>query len=127
MPPFKRKMLILIGAIGVGREAIAKRLITTVKLAMIFPIIKDILKHPERFGRPRPDTTRQDVSKDKYYIRSQEEINDALAQKEFIEYGNYDGHFFGTRMKSIQDVISQNKICVLDTNPWVSLRCLQSI
>ena len=32
MPPFKRKMLILIGAIGVGREAIAKRLIATVKV-----------------------------------------------------------------------------------------------
>jgi hypothetical protein len=32
MPPFKRKMLILIGAIGVGREAIAKRLIATVKI-----------------------------------------------------------------------------------------------
>lgn len=110
MPPFKRKMLILIGAIGVGREAIAKRLIAT---------------HPEQFGRPRPDTTRQDISADKYNLKSQDEINLALAQREYVEFGQYDGHFFGTRMKSIQDVISQNKICVLDTNPW-TLRYLKT-
>ena len=30
MPPFKRKMILLIGAIGVGREALLKRLIKEV-------------------------------------------------------------------------------------------------
>ena len=30
MPPFKRKMLVLIGAIGVGRDSLLKRLIKTV-------------------------------------------------------------------------------------------------
>lgn len=110
MPPFRRKMLILIGAIGVGREAIAKRLIAT---------------HPEKFGRPRPDTTKEDVSPVKYNIRSREEIESALRQKDYIEHGEYDGHFYGTRMKSIQDVINDNKICVLDTNPW-TLRYLKT-
>ena len=32
MPPFKRKMLVLIGAIGVGRDSLLKRLIKTVNL-----------------------------------------------------------------------------------------------
>jgi guanylate kinase len=121
MPPFKRKMLILIGAIGVGREAIAKRLIATVKIHIKSKNNELKMKHPEQFGRPRPDTTRQDISADKYNLKSQDEINLALAQREYVEFGQYDGHFFGTRMKSIQDVISQNKICVLDTNPWVRL------
>ena len=31
MPPFKRKMLVLIGAIGVGRDSLLKRLIKTVR------------------------------------------------------------------------------------------------
>ena len=30
MPPFKRKMILLVGAIGVGREALLKRLIKEV-------------------------------------------------------------------------------------------------
>ena len=42
MPPFKRKMLILIGAIGVGREAIAKRLIATVNHRQNFKKIRRI-------------------------------------------------------------------------------------
>ena len=40
MPPFKRKMLVLIGAIGVGREALVKRLISSVNRTIL--IIKDV-------------------------------------------------------------------------------------
>ena len=42
MPPFKRKMILLVGAIGVGREALLKRLIKEVNffLSLVLKIRK---------------------------------------------------------------------------------------
>jgi len=112
MPPFKRKMLVLIGAIGVGRDSLLKRLIKS---------------DPSRFKRPKADTSRAkspDVI-DKYNFMSREAIESGIKSKEYLEHGEYNGNLYGLRFKSITQIINENKIVVLDVNPW-TLRYLKT-
>ena len=51
---------------------------------------------------------------------TRDQIQNGIKQKEYLEHGEYNGNLYGVRFKSITDVIGQNKIVVLDVNPWVS-------
>ncbi len=49
----------------------------------------------------------------KYYINLQI-INTGVAAGEFIESAEFAGNIYGTSQKAVEDVISKNKICILD-------------
>ena len=81
------------------------------------------IKDPSRFKRPKADTSRAkspDVI-DKYNFMSREAIESGIKSKEYLEHGEYNGNLYGLRFKSITQIINENKIVVLDVNPWVSL------
>lgn len=40
----------------------------------------------------------------------------------FIEYGRYNGHYYGTSLDSVQRVMAEGKVCLLDVHPSVSVR-----
>ena len=39
---------------------------------------------------------------------------DLIKQNQFLEYEMVHGHYYGTSIQSVMDVISQNKVCLLD-------------
>ncbi|CAG9768567.1 unnamed protein product [Ceutorhynchus assimilis] len=114
MPPFKRKTLVLIGTQGVGRRTLKNRLINS---------------DPEKFAGVIPYTTRpQRVLEENgqtYWFNDREQMEEDIRNNKFLEYGEYNGHLYGTHLDSIRDVIKQGKMCILDCSP-MSLKILHN-
>ncbi|XP_072378739.1 protein PALS2 isoform X1 [Diabrotica undecimpunctata] len=114
MPPFKRKTLVLIGTQGVGRRTLKNRLINS---------------DPEKFGGVVPFTTRTprvlEEAGQSYWFTDREAMEEDIRNHKFLEYGEYNGHLYGTHLDSIRDVIKQGKMCILDCSP-MSLKLLHN-
>lgn len=132
MPPFQRKTLVLIGPQGVGRRTLKMRLIKA---------------DPHRFGQVIPrestpdacpqsshltshtyhslstDTSRQirpdETDGDAYWHISPEEFETAIQAGKFLEYGEFEGNYYGTKFDSVRKMIRSGKMCILDLNPTV--------
>nr|XP_022911662.1 MAGUK p55 subfamily member 6 isoform X2 [Onthophagus taurus] len=114
MPPFKRKTLVLIGSQGVGKRTIKNRLVNS---------------DSSKFAGVIPYTTRQqrvlEENGQSYWFVSREEMENDIKHHKFLEYGEYNGNFYGTHLDSIRDVINSGKMCVLDCSPQ-SLKILHN-
>jgi hypothetical protein len=56
-----------------------------------------------------------------YWFIDRETMEEEIRQHKFLEYGEYNGHLYGSKLDSIRDVIRQGKMCVLDCSPAVSI------
>ncbi|KAL3853924.1 hypothetical protein ACJMK2_013240 [Sinanodonta woodiana] len=114
MPPFQRKTLVLVGANGVGRRSLKERLIKS---------------DPRTFASGLPHTSRPpregEENGKSYYFVDRETIELGIKNDEFLEYGEFNGNLYGTKIESIQNVIRSGKMCVLDVNA-TSLRRLKN-
>ena len=43
-----------------------------------------------------------------------------IKEDAFLEYGEFNGNLYGTKLETINGVIRSGKMCVLDVNPTVS-------
>ncbi|ALC38718.1 vari [Drosophila busckii] len=106
MPPFRRKTLVLIGVSGVGRRTLKNRLINS-----------DV----DKFGAVIPHTSRPKRALEEngvsYWFMDREEMEEAIKQNEFLEYGEHNGNLYGTHLQSIKDVINSGRMCILDCAP----------
>ena len=70
-------------------------------------------------------TTRErlagEIDGDQYYFTTQENMMNDIAKNRFVEYGQFDGHYYGTRFDTIQQCIREGKMCILDISPQVCL------
>ncbi|CAG9858949.1 unnamed protein product [Phyllotreta striolata] len=114
MPPFKRKTLVLIGTQGVGRRTLKTRLINsdTEKFAGVIPYTS------------RPPRVLEEAGQS-YWFADREKMDEDIRNHKFLEYGEYNGHIYGTHLDSIRDVIRQGKMCILDCSP-MSLKLLHN-
>lgn len=108
IPPFERKTLVLVGAQGVGRRTLKQRLISY---------------DPDRFAAPLPHTSRpirENEQDGKVYHFVKREIMEAdISEHKYLEWGQFDGHLYGTKLDSIRAIIRSGKMCILDCNPQV--------
>ncbi|KAL1123832.1 hypothetical protein AAG570_001603, partial [Ranatra chinensis] len=106
MPPFKRRTLALIGSHGVGRRTLKNRLINS---------------DPDKFGSVIPLTSRPprelEESGKSYWFVSRETMEQNVREHKLLEFGEHNGHLYGTSQETIRDVIHQGKMCVLDCSP----------
>nr|CAG4643809.1 EOG090X032R [Lepidurus arcticus] len=106
MPPFRRKTLILIGSEGVGRRTLKNRLINS---------------DADRFGTVLPHTSRpmRELEDDGmgYWFVSREDMEIDIRNHQYLEYGEHNGHIYGTKLDSIRNIIRQGKMCILDCSP----------
>lgn len=102
-PAFERRTLVLIGANGVGKQAIKARLIQL---------------DPERFGTPLPHTSRLPREGEEdgihYHFVTREKMEEDIIEGKYLEYGEYDGALYGTKLDSVREIIGAGKVCVLD-------------
>lgn len=105
-PPFERRTLVLIGPNGVGKQALKARL-----LAM----------DPDRFGSSLAHTSRLPREGEEdgvhYHFVTRERMEEDIIDGKYLEYGEFDGALYGTKLDSIREIIGQGKICVLDCSP----------
>ncbi|XP_014362749.2 protein PALS2 isoform X1 [Papilio machaon] len=113
-PPFLRRVLALVGTKGVGRRTLKNRMIQ---------------EHPDRFGAVVPHTSRPPRPLEEnglsYWFVSREEMERDAHAGRFLEYGEHNGHLYGTHLDSIRAVIKEGKMCVLDCAPQ-SLKLLHN-
>lgn len=106
MPPFQRQTLVLIGAAGVGRRTLKRRLLKS---------------DPNKFGSVIPHTSRRirpgEVDGELYWFVTPEQIEFDIGENRFLEFGEHDECVYGTHFDSISNVIKNRKMCILDINP----------
>ncbi|XP_076046074.1 MAGUK p55 subfamily member vari isoform X3 [Oratosquilla oratoria] len=114
MPPFMRKTLVLIGSHGVGRRTLKKKIIAS---------------DPSKFGTIIPHTSRpmRDYEEDgkAYHFTTREAMEADIKTHGYLEYGEFNGNLYGTKIDSILSVIRSGKMCVLDCSP-VCLKFLRN-
>lgn len=106
MPPFQRRTLALVGTHGVGRRTLKNRLINSdeEKFASVIPLTS------------RPPRELEETGKS-YWFVSREDLEREIREHRMLEYGEHNGHLYGTSLDSIRDVIKDGKMCVLDCSP----------
>jgi len=106
MPPFKRRTLALVGSHGVGRRTLKNRLINS---------------DPSKFGSVVPMTSRPQRELEEngkgYWFVDRDQLEENIREHRMLEYGEHNGHLYGTSLDTIRDVIKQDKMCVLDCSP----------
>lgn len=114
MKPFRRKTIVLVGTNGTGRRTLKNRIINS---------------DPDQFASPLPHTSRpkrpEEDNGTRYWFVDREDMELAIKQHEFLEYGEYHGHLYGTRFDSVQSIIDKGQTCVIDPSPQ-SLKLLRS-
>jgi len=97
------KPLVFSGPSGVGKSTLLKRLFNDFQ---------------DKFGFSVSHTTRQprhgEVDGVDYNFVSREKMLQEVALDQFIEYAEFAGKMYGTSKASIQTVLDDNRICVLD-------------
>lgn len=106
MPPFQRRTLALVGSHGVGRRTLKYRLINSdqEKFAAVIPLTSRPQRELEENGKS-------------YWFMSREELDKEVREHKMLEYGEHNGHLYGTSLDSIREVIKDGKMCVLDCSP----------
>lgn len=86
--------IVLIGAPGIGRNELKRRLVA---------------RDPEKYKSPVPYTTRSmrpgEVAGREYLFVTREKMEADIAAGKFIEYGEYKGHLYGTSGESVKSIV----------------------
>uniref|UniRef100_A0A182VSX1 MAGUK p55 subfamily member 7 n=1 Tax=Anopheles minimus TaxID=112268 RepID=A0A182VSX1_9DIPT len=94
--------IILIGAPGVGRNELKRRLVA---------------RDPEKYKSPVPYTTRPmrpgEVAGREYLFVTREKMEADIAGGKFIEHGEYKGHLYGTAAESVKSIVNAGCVCVI--------------
>lgn len=106
MPPFQRKTLVLIGTEGIGRRTLKTKLLNL---------------DPDRFGATIPHTSRAIRENEEngrgYYFESRSQIELDIKKGDYLEWGEYNGNLYGTKLNTIRQVIQSGKMCIIDCAP----------
>ncbi|XP_053673138.1 MAGUK p55 subfamily member 7 isoform X3 [Anopheles nili] len=94
--------IVLIGAPGVGRNELKRRLVA---------------RDPEKYKSPVPFTTRPmrsgEVAGREYLFVTREKMEADIAAGKFIEHGEYKGHLYGTAADSVKSFVNAGCVCIL--------------
>ena len=61
-----------------------------------------------------------------YYFTDRETMDEQIKEGKYIEWGEFNGNIYGTKLESIHDVTMNGKMCVLDVSPTVSYKIIVS-
>ncbi|XP_021194740.1 MAGUK p55 subfamily member 7 isoform X2 [Helicoverpa armigera] len=106
--------IVLVGAPGVGRNELRRRLIAT---------------DPEKYVTPIPFTSRPPKASEQngkdYMFVSREKMEQDIGYGKFIEHGEYKGNLYGTSEESVESIINSGRVCVLSPH-WQALKMLRT-
>ncbi|KAM7341644.1 membrane palmitoylated protein 7-like protein metro isoform 3-T10 [Cochliomyia hominivorax] len=107
--------VVLIGAPGVGRNELRRRLIA---------------RDPEKYRSPVPYTTRPmrtgEVAGREYIFVSREKMEADIEAGKFIEHGEYKGHLYGTSAESVKSIVNAGCVCLLSPH-YQAIKALRTV
>lgn len=101
-PGYQQRPLVLVGPRGVGRSELQKRLVTAAPDK--YRGVVAYTSRPQRIGENNGVD---------YQFVSRADMDHAVTQGQFVEYGERDGHLYGTSMESIIALVDRGLVCVL--------------
>ncbi|KAK0424270.1 hypothetical protein QR680_008585 [Steinernema hermaphroditum] len=106
MSPYGRRVLVLLGAPGVGRRTIKSLLLrdNSDHFATVVPYTSRAPRPAEQEGRD-------------YYFATKEELLEKIRSGDMIEWGELDGQLYGTSAETVRRVVRSGRVCVLDCAP----------
>lgn len=66
--------------------------------------------------RKEPD----EVNGKEYHFITRNHFKEFVSCGKFVEHGEYDGHYYGTSLDSIKEVIDSGKVCVVNLHCQVN-------
>ena len=95
--------VVISGPSGTGKSTLLKRLMA---------------EYPNKFGFSVSNTTRKpregEVNGVHYHFISVDQFRKAIDDREFVEWAEFSGNYYGTTFKGIEDVMKKGKTCLLD-------------
>ncbi|CAH1113049.1 unnamed protein product [Psylliodes chrysocephalus] len=95
--------LVLIGAPGIGRNELKRRLIDT---------------NTKKYKTPTPFTSRPmkpgEENGKEYFFVQREDMEKDIEKGKFIEFGEYKGNLYGTSAESVKAIVNAGKVCILN-------------
>ncbi|CAH2351631.1 guanylate kinase [[Candida] railenensis] len=95
--------VVISGPSGTGKSTLLKKLFA---------------EFPDKFGFSVSNTTRQpragEVDGKDYHFTTVEGFQKAIEENKFLEWAQFSGNYYGTSIKSVEDVATSGKICLLD-------------
>ncbi|XP_015233502.1 PREDICTED: MAGUK p55 subfamily member 7-like [Cyprinodon variegatus] len=105
-PNDRHRLIVLVGPSGVGVSELKRRL---------------VISDPDRYGVSVPYTTREKKSKERegvdYHFVTVQAFEELILNHRFVEYGHYRGNYYGSNLDSVQRVMAEGKVCLLDVHP----------
>ncbi|KAL2097914.1 hypothetical protein ACEWY4_007121 [Coilia grayii] len=105
-PADPHRLVLMFGPSGVGLSELKRRL---------------LLSDPELFSVTIPHTSRKRRRQEKegveYHFVSRHTFEKDILNHKFIEYGEHGGNYYGTSLESVQKVLAECKVCLLDVEP----------
>ncbi|XP_072297205.1 MAGUK p55 subfamily member 7-like [Eucyclogobius newberryi] len=105
-PTDRHRLVVLVGPSGVGVSELKKRL---------------LISDPDRYAVSVPYTTRerrkQETDAVDYHFVPLHKFEEDILHHRFIEYGRYKGHYYGLSLDSLDKVLAEDKVCLLDLHP----------
>uniref|UniRef100_A0A1B0FR55 Uncharacterized protein n=1 Tax=Glossina morsitans morsitans TaxID=37546 RepID=A0A1B0FR55_GLOMM len=107
--------VVLIGAPGVGRNELRRRLIA---------------RDSEKYRSPVPYTTRPmrtgEVAGREYIFVTREKMEADIEAGKFVEHGEYKGHLYGTSGESVKSIINAGCVCLLSPH-YQAIKALRTV
>lgn len=95
--------IVISGPSGTGKSTLLKKLFA---------------EYPGKFGFSISNTTRApragEVDGKDYHFTKVEDFEQAIKDKKFIEWAQFSGNYYGTSIKSVDDVTKSGLTCLLD-------------
>lgn len=108
----RKRPVVLIGPPNIGRHELRQKL----------------MEDADRFAAAVPHTSRarkeNEVNGQDYHFISRQQFEADIANRVFVEHGQYEKAYYGTSITSIRAVIATGKTCLLNLHPH-SLRILK--
>ncbi|XP_029380567.1 MAGUK p55 subfamily member 7-like [Echeneis naucrates] len=105
-PKDRHRLVVLVGPSGVGVNELKRRL---------------LISDPDHYGVTVPYTTREKRRQESegvdYHFVSIRLFEEEILNHRFIEYGRYQGHYYGTSVDAVHRVMAQGRVCLLDVHP----------
>ncbi|XP_028332640.1 MAGUK p55 subfamily member 3-like [Gouania willdenowi] len=100
------RLIVLIGSLGARISELKQKVIA---------------ENPRLYGLAVPHTTRARKPHERegveYYFISKAAFEADIQSGKFIEFGEYKENLYGTSLESIQRILNQNKVCLVDVQP----------
>ncbi|KAI8119115.1 MAGUK p55 subfamily member 7 [Lucilia cuprina] len=111
MPRGIYRPVVLIGAPGVGRNELRRRLIA---------------RDPEKYRNTTRPMRTGEVAGREYIFVSREKMEADIEAGKFIEHGEYKGHLYGTSAESVKSIVNAGCVCLLSPH-YQAIKALRTV